>query len=85
MEVTENDQVLTLAQAAELLGVTRATLAQQAKKGVLRATLAGSVYLVTAKEVERYRREIRGKTGFAAASHPLHGKRGGGGRRKKDA
>jgi excisionase family DNA binding protein len=82
MEVKE-DEVLTLGQAAERLGVRRDTLAQQAKKGVLHATLAGSVYLVTATEVERYRREVRGKRGFAAASHPLHGKQGPGHRRKK--
>ncbi len=70
-----DDEVLTLTQAAERLGVTRNTLAQQAKKGVLHATLAGKVYLVTASELERYRREVQGKTGFAAATHPYHGKR----------
>lgn len=78
-----DEEVLTLSQAAERLGVTRSTLAQQAKKGILHATLAGKVYLVTAKEIERYARDVKGRTGFAAKSHPLHGKRGGGGRPKK--
>jgi len=55
------------------------TLAQQAKKGVLRATLIGRSYAVTGWEVERYRREHLGqRTGFHDPTHPMHGKRGGG-------
>jgi excisionase family DNA binding protein len=79
-----DEEVLSLKQAAERIGISPHTLAQQAKKGVLRATLIGRSYAVTASEVERYRREHLGqRTGFHAPSHPLHGKRGGGGRRKK--
>jgi len=78
-----DEVVLTLSQAAEQLGVRRQTLAEQAKKGVLRATLTGKAYLVTATEVERYRREHLGKYGFANREHPLHGKQGPGHRRKK--
>lgn len=73
---------MTLSQAAERLGLSRKTLVAQAKKNALHATLTGNVYLVTAEEVERYRDEVRGRHGFANPSHPLHGKRGGGGRRK---
>ncbi len=75
--------MMTLAQAAERLGLSRKTLVAQAKKHILRATLTGNVYLVTAEEVERYNREHRGKHGFANAAHPLHGKQGPGRRRKK--
>lgn len=79
-----DEEVLTLSQAAERLGVRRQTLAEQAKKGVLQTTLAGHAYLVTASEVERYRQKHLGKHGFAAETHPLHGKQGPGHRRKKD-
>ncbi len=83
MKVGEHE-VITLAQAAERLGVSRKTLVAQAKKGILHATLTGNVYLVTAQEVERYSREHRGRHGFANAAHPMHGKQGPGRRRKKD-
>ncbi len=83
MKVGEHE-VMTLAQAADRLGLSRKTLVAQAKKNVLHATLTGNVYLVTAEEVERYRREHRGKHGFASEGHPFFGKRGGGGRPKKD-
>lgn len=63
MEVKDGDEVLTLSQAAERLGVQRGTLVRQARLGRLNAMLTGSVYLVTAREVERYRKEIAGKPG----------------------
>jgi excisionase family DNA binding protein len=76
-------EVLTLAEAAERLGVKRNTLVQQVRKGALAATLSGHTYLVTADEVERYRAEHRGKRGsFQNPNHPLHGKQGPGHRRK---
>lgn len=56
-------EVLTISQAARRLGLDRTTLVRQAKKGKLRATLTGAVYLVTVEEVERYRRENLGKPG----------------------
>ncbi len=56
-------EVLTISQAAERLGLDRTTLVRQAKKGKLRATLTGAVYLVTVEEIERYRRENLGKPG----------------------
>ncbi len=76
--------MMTLAQAAERLGLSRKTLVAQAKKNILRATLTGNVYLVTAEEVERYNREHRGKHGFANVDHPMHGKQGPGHRRKAE-
>ena len=75
-------EVLTLSQAADRLGVSRKTLVAQAKKGVLRATLTGNVYLLTGTEIERYRDQHLGKHGFANPSHPMHGKQGPGHRRK---
>jgi excisionase family DNA binding protein len=81
-----DEEVLSLRQAAERLGVNAHTLAQQAKKGVLHATLIGRSYAVTASEVERYRREHLGqRTGFHDPAHPLHGKQGPGHRRKRGA
>jgi excisionase family DNA binding protein len=77
-------EVFTLAEAAARLGVKRNTLVQQVRKGSLHATKTGSSYLVTGEEIDRYEREHRGKHhGFESPDHPLHGKRGGGGRRKK--
>lgn len=77
-------EVLTLAEAAKRLGVRRNTLVQQVRKRALKATLSGSVYLVTADEVEGYRTEYGGRhAGFESATHPLHGKHGGEGRHKK--
>lgn len=58
-----DEEVLTLAQAAERLGISYHTLRNQAIKGVLKARLMGKTYLVTASEVERYRREHLGKPG----------------------
>lgn len=76
--------MLSLQQAAARIGVTAHTLSQQARKGTLRAVLIGHSYVVTASELARYERDHRGRQGFAARTHPLHGKRGGGGRPKKD-
>lgn len=50
---------MTLPQAAELLGVTTATLRQQIKRGKLRAVKRGRDWWVTSKEVYRYGRENR--------------------------
>ena len=51
--------VLTLAEAAERLGVTPDTLRQQIANGSLKARKVGPVWTVTPKEVERYARENR--------------------------
>jgi excisionase family DNA binding protein len=76
-------EVLTLTEAAERSGLSPNTLRAQIKNGVLPATLAGKTYLVTADDLAQYVDERKGRHGVANPSHPLHGKRGGGGRRKK--
>ena len=76
-------EVLTLTQAAQRSGLSANTLRTQVKNGVLPATLAGKTYLVTADDLDRYISEHKGRHGVANPTHPLYGKRGGGGRRKK--
>jgi len=83
MDTGETD-MLTVTQAAARLGLQRATLLRQITRGTLHAKRLGSIWVIAAAEVERYRHTHQGKTGFASPDHPLHGKRGGGGRRKKD-
>lgn len=64
MQTEGGDTVLSLHQAAERLNISHRTLRAQAKKGVLQATLISNrFYVVTATEVERYRREHLGKPG----------------------
>jgi excisionase family DNA binding protein len=50
---------MTLTQAAALLGVTAATLRQQIANGRLRARKLGRDWIVTRREIERYRQESR--------------------------
>jgi excisionase family DNA binding protein len=71
----EGGETLTVTQAARRLGLHRDTLLRQITRGVLRANRLGSIWVVTGAEVERYRREHRGKHGFASPDHPLHGPR----------
>lgn len=80
-----DEEVLSLKQAAERLGVRHETLAQQAKRGKLRATLVGHTYMVKASDLAAYDVERKQARGFARPDHPLHGKQGPGRRRKKDA
>ncbi len=58
-----DDELLTLAQAAERIGISPGTLVIQARKGVLKARKMGNLYLVTLAEVRRYERENKGKPG----------------------
>ena len=55
--------MLTLSEAADQLGLAASTLRHQVHAGRLRARLIGKTYVVTAREVERYRREHLGKPG----------------------
>jgi excisionase family DNA binding protein len=55
--------VLTLTEAAEQLGVTASTLRHQVQAGRLRARLVGKTYVVSPREVERYRATSLGKPG----------------------
>ena len=54
---------ITLAQAADELGLGASTLRAQVKHGRLRARLVGKTWVVTEDEVERYRRDSRGRVG----------------------
>ena len=49
--------MLTLTEAAERLGLSPVTLRVQIGKGKLRATKPGRDWMLTEREVERYRRE----------------------------
>ena len=51
--------MLTLAEAAERLGVTAATLRQQIANGRLKGRKVGRDWTVSEREVERYARENR--------------------------
>lgn len=55
--------MLTLTEAADQLGLAASTLRHQVQAGRLRARLVGKTYVVSAGEVERYRREHLGKPG----------------------
>jgi hypothetical protein len=55
--------ILTLAEAAELLERAPSTLRNQVKAGNLRARLIGKTWVTTRAEVERYRREHLGRLG----------------------
>ncbi|HEY3434430.1 MAG TPA: hypothetical protein VGK41_02145 [Solirubrobacterales bacterium] len=57
------DQVRTLAQAAEELGLGKETLRTQWRRGRFAAREVGSVLLTTVDEIERYRRESLGQAG----------------------
>ena len=54
---------ITLAQAGASLGVSPATLRAQVRNGRLHATLVGKSWVVTPREVERYRAESLGRPG----------------------
>ena len=53
----------SLAEAAGDLGLSPETLRKQAQRGVLRAKLVGKTWVVTEREIERYRREHLGQGG----------------------
>ena len=54
---------MTLIEAAQLLGVSAATLRSQVRYGRLRAAKRGRDWSVTRREVERYRAENLGRVG----------------------
>jgi len=57
------EDILTLAEAAELLGLSPDTLRNQMKRGRLAGRLIGKTYVTTRDEVERYRLESLGQVG----------------------
>ncbi len=58
--------ILTLAEAGELLGRSATTLRAQVKNGRLQARLIGKTWVTTRTEVERYRRDSLGQPGRPA-------------------
>lgn len=58
---------MTLAEAGRQLGVAPTTLRIQVRNGRLKARLVGKTYLVTERELERYRAESLGRPGRRAA------------------
>jgi hypothetical protein len=59
----EELDIITLAEAGELLGRSPTTLRHQAASGRFRAKLVGKTWVTTRAEVERYRRDSLGKPG----------------------
>ena len=56
---------MTLTEAAQRLGRSSSTLRHQIANGRLRARRLGSLWVVSERELERYRRESLGQTGQA--------------------
>jgi excisionase family DNA binding protein len=69
------EEVLTLVEAGERIGLSPNTLRNQIKRGVLPAHLAGKTYLVRPKDLEKYERDHMGKPGAASPDHPRTGNR----------
>ena len=61
---------MTLAVAGTLLGVSPATLRNQIHAGRLHGILVGKTWVVTPREVERYRAESLGRPGRRHAAPP---------------
>lgn len=57
------EAVYSVSETAEALGLTVQTVRQQIAAGALDAAIIGTQYAVTASEIERYRREQRGRPG----------------------
>ena len=55
--------LLTLSEAAARLGVAASTLRHQVQAGRLQARLVGKTYVITERELERYRATSLGKPG----------------------
>jgi len=69
--------IQTPTQVAAQLGIQRNTVLRQISKGALHATKLGSVYVITAAEVARYRHTHLGRNGTASPDHPRHRARSG--------
>jgi excisionase family DNA binding protein len=69
------EEVLTLAQAAEVIGLSPNTLRNQIKNGALHGWLVGKTYVVRPKDLETYRKKHKGKPGAASPDHPRTGNR----------
>jgi excisionase family DNA binding protein len=69
-------EVLTLSEAAERLELDRTTLFRQIKSGALKAQKSGAIWLIDARDVEKYRAEHKGKRGKASPDYPHKRKAG---------
>ncbi len=67
------EDLLSLAEAAELLGVSADTLRADVRRGRFAARLFGKTYVTTRTEVERYRGESLGQAGRPAVSRSQKG------------
>jgi hypothetical protein len=65
------DEIVTLREAAELLGISPSTLRHQARGGRIRARLIGKTWVSTREEIERYRRANLGRPGRPAPVNPF--------------
>lgn len=63
----EDLELMSLAEAAEELGIAPVSLRSAIKRGRFRARLFGKTYVTTRTEVDRYRRDNLGKGGAARA------------------
>jgi excisionase family DNA binding protein len=63
-------EVLTISEVAERLALDRTTIFRQIKSGAIKAEKSGAVWLVDAREVERYRTDHKGKHGKASPDYP---------------
>jgi hypothetical protein len=59
----DNLDILTLAEAGDLLGRSPSTMRSQVAAGRLRARLIGKTWITTRDEIERYRRSNLGRPG----------------------
>jgi hypothetical protein len=65
----DNLDIITLAEAGQLLGLAGSTLRNQVRAGRLRARLIGKTWVTTRDEVERYRIESLGQPGRPRQLH----------------
>lgn len=65
-------KLLTIAQAAERIGVSAGTLSNQVRRGKLRAIKPGTDWLVTEAEADRYAKENRRPLPAESASAVEH-------------
>jgi hypothetical protein len=63
------DDIISLADAAEDLGIDPSGLRAQAAAGRIEAKLVGKTWITTRQEVERYRAERLGRVGRPPAGH----------------
>lgn len=66
------DDIISVAEAAEQLGIAGATLRAQAVAGRIDARNVGTTWITTRQEVERYRRENLGRRGRPYNPHVFH-------------